>query len=413
MLPVVGQLRLFAPDGKRLDTTYSAPCDSPPASLGRCGGGVLEDYTLLEESLLSRGTGLMSLALRDDGGIDVAYTGGATTIDRFGNPSSGPNVGRNLQAMRREFFVVLARLMPLEQPVAVASVIEALANAERSMAPILAEAPYRATLGIVGAQALARLGAGEQARAVLDRTVATAPYEGIGHVRAQLAALAGDLDAAVAILRPIVDAPATQRGRYDAPVLLMHLAIERRDRNEAGRCIAMLSAPTVRSTRGERVLADALWARAHLWWDEVGPVDCQADSSSLAPAGAALAVLARWRLGRTLPEDAGAMELLAEAQPDAAGEARLALAAARLAGGDVDAALAELTSLAQQLAVTSQAEFADRQLLDLTTAMLATAEASNGDCPDARGTAHGLLATATLDLLPAILATEALDRCPG
>lgn len=413
LLPVVGELQVAPPSVSTQDTRLNSPCGSPPTTLGRCGSGYLRDYVLLGEPLLHRGMGVPSLEPRPGGGLRATYTGGSVLLDGYGNPDPGPNVGHDRRRMRSEFYVALSRLTPLEQPLEVAGVATILADAERSLGPLLAEPPYRASLDVVGAQALARLGAGDQARALLDRTVAVAPYEGVRQVRAQLAALAGELDTAVGILRPMVDAPVTQRGRFDAPVLLMHIAIERRDRREVGRCIATLSAPTVQAARGERILTDALWARPHLWWDEAGPVDCQAETSSLVSAGEALAVLARWRLGRSRPEDAATMQELAASVPDAAGEARLALAAAHLANGDLDASLAELASLVQQLESTATVEFADRQLLDLASGLLATAQAAAGDCAAARSTADALLATATPDLLPAILAREASARCRG
>jgi hypothetical protein len=127
------------------------------------------------------------------------------------------------------------------------------------------------------------------------------------------------------------------------------------------------------------------------------------------PEGDAIASLARWRLGHSIPGDIEAMRALIKAAPDAASEANVALAAAQLATGAPADALATLDRLVFTLALDACEDFAARQALDLAQALRAKALLAAGRPADARAAATELLPRLTPGLLPAILAQEALN----
>jgi hypothetical protein len=164
--------------------------------------------------------------------------------------------------------------------------------------------------------------------------------------------------------------------------------------------------------RGTAALGVAA-ARARLWWDEVQEADTALHAFDTAADGEAIACLARWRLGRSLPADLDAMAATERLNPDAQAEARLAKAAVLIATEHGGEAISELDSLALVLRPEAGSSLRLRQLLDLARALHAKALLAAGRRAEAAAEARALVNTLRPGLLPAILAGEVLrDLAP-
>lgn len=211
------------------------------------------------------------------------------------------------------------------------------------------------------------------------------------------------------VLVPLVEENVSSRSAYDGTHLLLRLAVEDRDPAGVRHWTEVLESQEANPER-QAALTAALDARVRLWWDRPTAADAGIKSQSFAPEGAAVACLARWRLGRSGPDDVELMRAAIALWPDAEGEGRAALAAAQLGQGQPDDALATLDGLVAALEAPAREDFAAYQVLHLARALRACALVAVGRLPEARAEAEALLTSASPGLLPSNLAHEVLER---
>ncbi len=341
-----------------------------------------------------------SLVCRDQRGRTVL-------VDRFGNPEGSPNAGKDLRAMRMRFLMMLGKLMTLQPAARVRGVTARVEHIRAACAPLFAERPYRMILGLKAGRALARVNDLEGAIKLLKRTEASVPNEDIVFRLAQLEAIAGHLKEARGQIQPVLDNPTTPRGAFDVPQLGIRLGIALHDRATVEDCLARLVRLDQKATMVGGLVA-AFLARAHLFWDQVGPGDLDVRSYNYEPAGTALACLCRWRAGRSKPGDATLISSVMDSTPDALYEDEIALAAAELARHRPDRALSILAREINVLAVVSKDDFFNEQLLELARGVRVKALLASGKTGQARAAARRLLDSAVPGLLPARLAQEVL-----
>ena len=370
------------------------------------GAGLLTAYTIVPQQAGQLASATPRVTYGSDGGATVEIGETSIHLDRWGNPAPGPNVGRDLRDLRLAFLGTLTLLdASLELPTA-ARVHGILEEASARFAPLLDEDAYRAILAVKGARALAAAGEAREAITLLRTTRTSTPYDEVNYRLAHLEAIASELTTARDRLVPLTVRQATPR-TYDVVQLLAEIAIARRDETDLARWVTALSA----GLEGGG-WTSALLARADLWWDRPTDTDESVHAWIHAPDGDAVAVLCRWRRGENRTEDPDAMHRGAKDNPDAEQEYRLAEAAALLGTGHPTETMAMLDDLRMTLDTPATYDFSDAQLLELTRGILAKALLAAGEGDRARAVALNLLATATPDLLPAILAREVLNASP-
>ncbi|MGE5236105.1 MAG: protein kinase domain-containing protein [Acidobacteriota bacterium] len=405
MLPIAGEF-VVSPPGKlekdRLaDTSW---CQSPDFGLSATSASIWSWYTPFDQ-----GRYVCTIAVDGDGGSTIGCEGRTRRVDRFGNPVPGPNAGRDLSRERLALLDRIAALEPASQPITAAGVKGRLEEIQATFPELLAERPYQAMLGIAGGRAFARVGALPEAIALMRRAEQAAPFEDVTYRLAQLEALAGELRTAADRLVPAINSPITSRGNYDDPKLLLRLAVEMRDEHLFTAALPRVGHWGLLSDEALRGLSTALWARAHLYWDELSEADCSARSWAYAPAGDAIGCLARWRLGQTLPTDPDAMRASLERNPDAAAESQVALAAAELGLGRASDALAVIGKLISALEPECRDSFENRQTLDLAEGVYVKALEVAGHHREALERARWLRPSLRDGLLPAKLVDEVLE----
>jgi len=404
MAPVAGEI-VLDPSAVKADASRGAERLSRDAAHA-AAGAALSWYTIIDPSDNWLLAGLAGLLARPDGTVLRSGSGKTLELDRWGNSLAGPNAGRDLRRSRLAFASGLAGLHYAES--STPATVRRLAAGLRDRAkPLLREPAYRLALDLSEARALARVGDLDGAADLLAVTASEAANEDVALLRAHLLALRGRHGEAASVLEPTVSAPATQRGAYDARLLLLRIAVELRDRALVDRCLFRLGGDSTRRSWDEGTKV-AVLARAHLWWDEVTETDRRARSWPYEPAGAALACLARWRTGRTAPSDPETMREGATASPDAPYDFRVAEAAADLGRGRPADALVVLDALIPGLRQAAADDFGNHQLLDLARALHARALHASGQQSEARAEAEALLPALTPNLLPAKVAKEAL-----
>ncbi len=401
MYPVVGELAVRDPDPAALRADRYIDLSRglvQPVD----GGFELEWYTLVDREGVEHG----ALEVAGNGDSVLRYPGATVTLDRFGNPTPGPNQGRDLRAMRTGFLARLYWLSSYTQPFTAAGVRDMLAKLRDSAPALFAERPYRVVAAIEGARALARAGDTGGAIALLGAARAGGGAADATYWLANLKAVAGDLAGARRLAQELADSGRPTR-RYDAVQLLLRLCAEERDGEGYRKAVLALGILTADRDSADR-LAEGSGVRARLWWDELQESDTRAVSSAFVPEGAALACLARWRLGRTAPGDPEAMVEAEKINPDAALECRLARGAALLGLGrsrDAAALLGQVVTLLRPLAAD---DFADLQTLQLAMAVHVTAMLASGDRAQALAEAQALRPQLRSGLLPRILIDEVL-----
>ncbi|HUK13169.1 MAG TPA: serine/threonine-protein kinase [Thermoanaerobaculaceae bacterium] len=410
-LPVVAEVEVTPPRALSAPVA-TAPLASPELGLGRSDRYRYTWYTPLEEGPVPVG-----VTVESDGSSVVDFHDRQVSVDRWGNPSPGPNAGKDLSAMRGWFLDQSATLENRGLDVNPAVVADRVAQIRRGAEPLLAEAPYRAILGLEFARALARVGDLDRAIRVLESTAGDVPYQDVIYRLSHLEAIAGRLADAARLDSSLLGNPVTSRGAYDGDHLLMRLAIELRDRALLRRALVRIGSWRGVSPELATQLTAALWARAHVWWDELVEADFTVHSLDYTPAGDAIACIARWRSGRTLPGDPERMRQAAEANPDAAWESALALGAAEMGVGRPAEAQATLTRLINALEPESRDDFMNFHVLCLARALHAKALLAAGDVERARSEAQALRPALRPGLLPRILVEEVLaaaaDTVPG
>ncbi len=392
MSPVVGVLKFSV---NRRDRSSSWPVAAN-----------LVAYTLLTSNWSSNMVALpRQLELKPDGGSKGTTTFAEFELDEWGNPVASQNAGVDLRQERLDFADSLMRL--LDNPRAALEPTTAFSQIKTLGAPLLSEPVYRSVFDTVHARVIAQDGRLTEARHILRTSCDRRPTPDGLYRLAHFQALSGELESAHATLLALRSRPITGRSRYDAPQLILRIGIEQRSAAKVDRAVKLLNNPSQPKFDG---FTTAVWARAHLWWDECTRTDTMATSYPFAPAGEAMACLARWRLASSRPDDVRAMQDLIERQPDAEHEARVALAAAQLAAGDAADARVTLDQLILDLEPLSHDDFSYHQILDLSQAVRVLAMTNQGEIESARAEARRLLEHLTPGLLPAKLCEEVLAQ---
>lgn len=408
MLPVAGELAINLAPARRMGAADLEALASPDRGMGFVGPARWVAYVPLPQAeaearwLTAGRPGVWS---GPEGGWGIVLDDGhGLRLDRLHNPQPGPNAGRDLGEIRLGFFQLLQGLAPRTQPATPSEVRERAGEVARQIAPLLDEAPYRAIFALAVARALARTQAPDAAVAFLWAEAPPEPPEDLVYRLAHLEAVSGHCDRASACLAPIVRAPRTPRGSYDARLLLLRVAVEARDAATVRMCAEKVAEWSTDSAQQANLSATA-WGRARLWWDEAPVAGASIRSTPHLPEGDALAVLLRWRHGQTAGGDIEAMHRLGRSAPETAAESQVALAAALLGQGRPREAVDTLESLIQTLEYDARDDFANRQTLDLARAVRVKALVAAGR-PSAAAEAAALLPTLTPGLLPSILARE-------
>ncbi|MBI4917294.1 MAG: hypothetical protein HY825_15760, partial [Acidobacteria bacterium] len=399
-LPVAAELAYARPGGAGRPAGSTVRTGIADASL--LSGANLTWYTPLDQAAPGQFDSSRGLAIDEAGNSLFVMAGTPWKLDRWGNPTSSPNAGRDLAALRVAFLVRLSDFTRWKLGPDPGAVMAAHRGLERDFSPLLAEAPYRAVKGTYTAKAFAESGALKDALGEIERCWQDVPYDAVGLTLAQVQATAGRLDDAAATLRRVASTAVTPAGNYHGPQLLVRVAMEKRDP------ILLRDALEGQgSGRSPEALAVAA-ARARLWWDEVQEADTSLHALDTAPDGEAIACLVRWRLGRSTADDLDAMAATERLNPDAQAEARLAKAAVLIATGHGGESVSELDSLMLLLRPDAGSSLRLRQLLDLAQALRAKALLAAGRRAEAAAEARRLAGTLRPGLLPAILAAEVL-----
>lgn len=340
-----------------------------------------------------------------EGGFVVRGShGDGWRLDGFGNPRGGPNEHQDLSARRTDFLSRLANWGP-DHDLGQGRGLESAAEEVRAQFHALLEEPiHAALLDLHLGRALARFGQGDRAREVLRSRAGQTRLPEVLLQLAHLEALAGDYRLA----KELLAVPGRESGRwFDLLQLNLRLAIEVGDEAGVDMAVARIVGDS-HYTEYRSLQPAALRTRANLWWDRLTIADITVQSTGYEPAGAALACLARWRLGATAAGDAAAMAKEAELNPDARLEFEVARAAALLGEGETRKAVSVLTTTIGVLQLRARFDFASAQVLALARAILVRAMLVSGDIPGAVAEARRLRPAMAGDLLPAILLDEVL-----
>lgn len=399
-LGVSGSIRLELPEAKARAARTGLSTD------GDVGTGGFEPAWITLFELQT--AGLNRWAIAADGAFTIGGPEVEYRFDRFGNPVPGPSEGIDRSRERLSLLGSLYLLNRSVGPRSTGAVAGLANNARARFAPLLAERPYRIAFALVTSRALARSGDTRAGAALLRRAI----DDGDGTVDVQwrlahLEAIVGDLDAARRRIEPLVAAGDSPRAAYDGSLLLVRLLVETKDKAGLRDFVPRILPGSLVGAEHER-LVRVVQIRVHLYWDEVGTEDLAAESSVYLPEGEALAVLARWRAGRTAPSDPSAMERGARENPDAAAEFRLARVAALLGLGRAREAVEAAAGLVNVLQEPARIDFAQRQTLDLAEALRVKALADAGDATRAREEAMALAGRLRPGLLPRILVDEVI-----
>ena len=409
MLPVYGEVAVVPPARRFTSSGLEAPSPlpSPQDGIDRAAVASWRDYVLFPEN-----TKPMFVHAGDGGRAHVVSSSDRTSVDEHGNVVPGPNANRDLRQARLALVAGVASLRALGTPLPARAVHERAASLRGRVAPLLAEAPYRAVLDLAEARALTRTGDAATATALLRGTWAAVPYEDVGFRLAHLQALSGQRHEAIDTLRSIIDNAHNHRGWFDAPHLLVRVATEARDREALTYALEHLGRSELSSPKNASVAA-ALLARARLWWDVPSAVDERVAFQVYTPDAEAVACLARWRLGHARAEDVEAMRAFIARVPDAVPDGNLALAAAQLAAGAAVDAVATLDRLIFTISLDAREDFGILQIRDLAEAIRCKALLAAGRPADARAAAAELLPRLTPGLLPSILCREVIGAGGG
>ncbi len=407
---VLGELEL-RPPGERTPSAYLGPILSTnPGLSAKDSSGRWNAYTLVT---VPRGGRLtpdgLALDVLPDGGTRVRTASVDIVFDARGNPRTGMNAGRDLGSLRLEFATsgVLVPSGPQSSRGA-EPLLQYLERLRRRMSPLLAEPPYRLAFDLESARQLAAAGGSAAAAALLRETARMLPGEEVSYQLAGFLALAGDLEEAAGVLKAVASDGVSTRAGFDAPSLLLRVGAERGSDADVALAIGLLTNDDDRQ-RVQPGLAATLRCLADLLLDRVTPADGEVRSWPWASDGNALAVLARWRLGRVRPEDVEAMGAFLPVAGDGAKDAELALAAALLASGRAEEAERRARSAAESLEWEARKSLERRQQLLLAKAIRAKALLAAGERDEARAQARTLLAASRPGLLWTNLAREVLE----
>jgi hypothetical protein len=407
MLAVEGELAVRPPGDA--GTSRSTPIFIGPGLTLRPSprdGLDLARYVLVGEGRSGPGGALMVT----DGGARQWQSEEAWKLDRFGNPAGGPNEGLDLEKARVGFVTALAVLFGAERPRSPEEAASRLSGIAREAGPLLKERAYRGVFAVQAASALAQAGDVSAGLAALRAELVGDPIDEVLYRAANLELAAGRHLEGIALLDRLAIPPRGNRDWSDGHLLRIRARIELGDREGFRRAVRDFVGPDV---TGSALWGDAHLARAHLWWDEVTEADGEARPLAIVPGTEAVASLARWRMGRTRPDDVEKLGTLARTHPEAREEALLAEAAALLSLDRPAEALVAIGRLIDRVERRAAEEFDARQTLDLARALRTKALLFSGDAASAREEAVRLRPALRPGLLPRILVDEVLAAADG
>jgi len=366
-------------------------------------GATLNWYTILDPDFrffLGEIAVFKSNETRDR--LVMAHRSLELTLDRWGNVMTGTKPPPDLHRERLRFLSGVADLEDRMKSAGPEAFHHTTNLLRHEISRLLEEPAYSISLDLVESAALARSGDIDGAMKLLKSATEKRNNEDLDYRLAHLLAIRGRMTEAISRLTPMVERPSSQRGAFDGTILMIRIAMETKN--------STLIEQSLRRFQFKRVdrIADALLTRVHLWWDEIGEVDCRRAPHPYEPGENALACLARWRLGRTRATDPEMMHRGAENNPDAVYEYSLAEGAALLGLGRSVEALALLESRILDLRIEAADDFSMHQLLDFALALHARGQLDAGHSQKAREEARILLKTLRPGLLPAILVEEVL-----
>jgi len=409
MYLVLGEVMLVPPNQRTAAIKgRSLRAEAPPFGrlvIGPSGG--LNDYVPLIPQQVSAGRIGRKIDARPGGGWDITIHDRPIGLDAHLNPTDGPNTGRDLRDMRANYY----RLLYAARPGFNQFTSDVIAGIRREMTadcgPLLAEPAYETIFLDTVARALAwaddRDGAVDLLREAFERL----RNDDLGYRLANLEAIGGDLDSASLWLRVLMDQGQSRRAGFDAPQLMLRVAIEKRDAELVSGAVSFLTS-LFRDAPERLEIRNAMWAGARLWWNESSDADTRVRSADYAEDGDAVAGLARWRRGSSRDGDPDAMRLFVANNPDAAGIGQAALAAALVGNGRTAEAIEECDTGISMLGEWSKDEFREYQTFQLIRAIRTAALLQSGDRELARREALRLVDDLNPALLPGILVAEVL-----
>jgi len=411
MFMVLGEMTV-KPPGLRGEMIKGRPVgvEAPPFGDLRIGpSGGLNDYVPLAPQQTDVGHAGRKLEANADGGWTLTILDESVELDAYLNPVVGPNFGRDLREMRATYYRLLYGVRYGIQTFTSEGIEKIHAEMTARCGPLLLEPQYETIFIDVMGRALARADDAEGAIELLGPSFSRLGNDDLGFRLANLEAIAGDLDAATIVLRTLMNQGRTRRSGFDAPQLMLRVAIEGRDAELYGVAMSYLTG-LFRDSPERLDVRAAVWAGARLWWDESSSADARVRSMDYVEDGDAVSCLIRWRRGESRGDDPEAMRLLIENNPDAAGIGRAALAAAILGTGLTADAIEECDRAVNLLGEWARADFKEYQSLQLVKGIRVVALLESGDRELARREALRLVDELDPDLLPGILIAEVLSE---
>jgi len=410
MSAVLGVMRVTPPDRRQVGVQErSNPREAPPYGvLGSNPTAELVDYVPLDLSRVADVDRAPTLEPVSDSGWRLTAFDDSVELDRYLNAADGPNAGRDLREVRAVFFRFLNATGPGLYAFTSDGVAEVGSRIRTECGPLLADPAYQVVVSDAIGRAYVNVDDLSRAIEVLGPAYERLGNDDLGYRLANIEAVSGDLDAASVVLRRLIDRGTTQRARFDAPQLLLRVAMERRDHELFDSTLTYLNGLFGRE---EQIAAygTVLRAGARLWWDETSDADTRVRSTDIAEDGDAVACLARWRQGTTAVNDDRMMLAFIDANPDAAGLGRAALAAALLGQGRASEAIEACDAAIAVLDARSKGDLREHQNIQLTRAIRSVALLESGDRALARQEALLLAGVLDPNLLPGILVGEVLE----
>lgn len=414
MYGVLGEMWVVPPDqrGSAIKGRFSKIEAPPFGNMALTSSGGLLDYVPLVPQHMFDGEDARRIDRNPDGGWSVTFFNRALGLDAYYNPADGPNVGHDLKAMRRSYFLLLYKARPGFRTFSAEGVDTFRVQMEAECGPLLNEASFEAIFLESLGRSMARTDDVEGAVALLRPAYERLRNEDLGYRLANLEAISGDLESATDSLRKLMVSPESRRAGFDAPQLMLRVAMEGRDVELFESSVAFLTG-LFRDSSERYDVRTVLWAGARLWWDEGTEADARVNSLDYTEDGDAVACLTRWRRNGSRPADPDAMGIFIETNPDAAGIGHTALVAALIGNGRISEAIEKCDIAVAMLGEWSKDEFREHQNLKLIRALRTVAVLESGDRDLARGEALRLSDEFDPSLLPGILVAEVLAATGG